>query len=142
MTKHKPRSTDVVCPYCKLKGHISTKSSKCQLFRPLTTKVKKGKKGLQAPSPLYPKSVNDIDDVVVDENNDNSVDSAVNTTKFVRLKVPKTSTSDYVPVVDVDNPTFTPGDTIFKIPAFEKMRTNLTYHLPQQSSCRSSSLLS
>ena len=78
-----------------------------------------GKKGLQLTSPLSSKSSNDIDDVAHDGNPDNLVDTEVNTTKFIPIKVPKSLTSVYVPVVDVDNPTFTPGDTIFQIPAFE-----------------------
>ena len=119
MTKLNQSSTKVVCPFCKRKGHISTKSSKCKLFKPLTTKVKRGKKGLQSTSPLSSKSSNDIDDVAHDWKHDNLVDTEVNTTKFVLIKVLKSCSSAYVPVVDVDNPTFIPGDTIFQIPGFK-----------------------
>ena len=119
MTKQVPSSIPVVCPFCKQKGHISIKSLKCRYFKPLTTKVAPNKKRNQDPSPLYPRSPSATDDVHQDGKDDNFVDSEVNATKFVPMKVPKSSTSKYVPVVDVDNPTFTPGDTIFQIMSFE-----------------------
>ena len=79
-------------------------------------KSQEGEKGLQSTSPLSSKSSNDIDDVAHDVKHDNLVDTEVNTTKFVPIKVPKSCSSAYVPVVDVYNPTFIPGDTICQIP--------------------------
>ena len=119
MTKKVPSSTPVVCPFCKRKGHISIKSSKCRHFKPLPIKVGVKKKVPPTPLPSLPKARDDLEDCSLEGKHDNSVNPQVNTTEFVSLKVPKTFTSKYVPVVDVDHPTFTPGDTIFKIAAFE-----------------------